>query len=114
VFCRSEGSDVLSEARGRQTPAIENIRITLRLQADADLNQIILHAVVQREPTLEFQTAAAAGLTGMRDPQVLALAAREGYVNVVMMQYHTTEKVVPEKVLIESSGKRGIYNPWVT
>ena len=56
--------------------------MTLRFQADADLNQIILHAVVRREPTLDFQTAAAAGLTGLRDPQVLALVAREGRVLV--------------------------------
>ena len=52
--------------------------MTLRFQADADLNQIILHAIVRREPACDFQTAAAAGLTGMRDPQVLALAARAG------------------------------------
>jgi predicted nuclease of predicted toxin-antitoxin system len=37
---------------------------------------------VRRKLTLDFQTAAAAGLTGRRDPQVLALAAREGCVLV--------------------------------
>jgi predicted nuclease of predicted toxin-antitoxin system len=56
--------------------------MTLRFQADADLNQIILHAVIRREPTLDFQTAEAAGLMGLRDPEVLALAAREGRVLV--------------------------------
>jgi Domain of unknown function (DUF5615) len=56
--------------------------MTLRFQADADLNQLILHAVIRREPTLDFQTAAAAGLTGLRDSEVLALAAREGRVLV--------------------------------
>jgi predicted nuclease of predicted toxin-antitoxin system len=54
----------------------------LRFQADADLNQIILHAVVRRAPALDFQTAAAAGLAGVRDPEVLALAARDGRVLV--------------------------------
>lgn len=54
----------------------------LRFQADADLHQIILHAVIRRAPTLDFQTAAAAGLTGLRDPEVLALATREGRVLV--------------------------------
>jgi predicted nuclease of predicted toxin-antitoxin system len=56
--------------------------MTIRFQADADLNQIILQAVIRREPALDFQTAAAAGLTGLRDPVVLALAAREGRVLV--------------------------------
>jgi hypothetical protein len=56
--------------------------MTLRFQAAADLNQIILHAVVRREPALDFQTAAAAGLGGLRDPEVLALAARAGRVLV--------------------------------
>ena len=54
----------------------------LRFQADADLNQLILHAVVRREPALDFQTAAAAGLVGLRDPAVLALAAGDGRVLV--------------------------------
>jgi hypothetical protein len=56
--------------------------VRLRFQADADLNQIILHAVIRREPALDFQTAEAAGLAGLRDPAVLALAAREGRVLV--------------------------------
>jgi hypothetical protein len=56
--------------------------VRLRFQADADLNQIILHAVIRREPALDFQTAEAAGLAGLRAPAVLALAAREGRVLV--------------------------------
>lgn len=47
----------------------------VRFQADADLNQIILSAVLRREPAIEFRTASAAGLAGMRDPEVLARAA---------------------------------------
>jgi Domain of unknown function (DUF5615) len=56
--------------------------MTLRFQADADLHQLMLHAVIRREPALDFQTAAAAGLAGLRDAEVLALAAREGRVLV--------------------------------
>jgi hypothetical protein len=56
--------------------------MTLRFQADADLNQIIVHAAIRREPTLDFQTAAASGLMELGDPAVLALAAREGRVLV--------------------------------
>lgn len=33
------------------------------------------------------------------------------YCNVAMMQYYTTEKILPERVIIESSGKMGAYNP---
>jgi hypothetical protein len=56
--------------------------MTLRFQTDADLNQTTLHAGVQREPALDFQTAAAAGLTGLRDHKVLAFAACDGRVLV--------------------------------
>ena len=34
------------------------------------------------------------------------------YCNVAMMQYYTTEKILPERVIIESSGKMGAYNPF--
>ena len=47
-------------------------------QADADLNEIILLAAIRREPTMDFQTATAAGLAGLKDPDVLATAARDG------------------------------------
>lgn len=49
----------------------------VRFQADADLNQIILLATVRHEPTIDFQTALAAGLGGLSDEEVLAMAARE-------------------------------------
>jgi hypothetical protein len=39
----------------------------IRFQADADLNQIILLATVRREPTVDFQTASAAGLANLGD-----------------------------------------------
>jgi hypothetical protein len=54
----------------------------VRYQADADLNEIILLAAIRREPTMDFQTAFAAGLAHRRDPEVLAMAAREGRILV--------------------------------
>ncbi len=42
--------------------------MTLRFQADADFNEIILRATLRREPALDFQTAEDAGLRGLSDP----------------------------------------------
>ncbi len=50
----------------------------VRFQADADLNHIIVLAVVRREPEVDFQSASAAQLAGRTDAEVLALAARQG------------------------------------
>jgi len=54
----------------------------IRFQADADLHQRIVRAVLRREPSMDFQTASAASLSGLPDPAVLALAANEGRVLV--------------------------------
>jgi predicted nuclease of predicted toxin-antitoxin system len=54
----------------------------IRFQADADFNQNILLATVRREPSIDFQTAEAAGLTRRRDSDVLVAAAREGRILV--------------------------------
>ena len=51
--------------------------MAIRFQADADLNQIIVSAVLRRVPTIDFKTATAAGLGGLADEEVLARAARE-------------------------------------
>ncbi|MEW6363095.1 MAG: DUF5615 family PIN-like protein [Acidobacteriota bacterium] len=56
--------------------------MTVRYQADADLNQIILLATVRRAPTIDFQTAVAADLAGVIDAEVLARAAFQGRVLV--------------------------------
>jgi hypothetical protein len=50
----------------------------IRFQADADLNEIIVKAVLRREPAIDFQTARTAALAGLPDREVLALAARSG------------------------------------
>jgi hypothetical protein len=49
--------------------------VKVRFLADADLNRAIVSGVLRREPSLDFLTAQAAGLRGMNDPEVLALAA---------------------------------------
>jgi len=51
--------------------------MTVRFQADADLNQIIVKAVLRREPGIDFRTAQAARLSGLSDQEVLARAAEE-------------------------------------
>ena len=50
----------------------------VRFQADADLNEILMKAVLRREPGIDFQTARAAGLAGLADKDVLTMAARSG------------------------------------
>ncbi len=54
----------------------------IRFQADADLNQIIVSAVLRRVPAIDFRTATAAGLAGLDDPEVLARAAGDGRILV--------------------------------
>ena len=54
----------------------------IRFQADADLNQIIVRATLRLEPAIDFQTAHAAELAGLDDPQVLKKAAQDGRVLV--------------------------------
>jgi predicted nuclease of predicted toxin-antitoxin system len=72
----------------------------VRFQADADLNQIILLATIRREPAIDFQTAIAAGLSGIADPEVLARAANDGRVLVThdrkTMPQHFSELIVRE------------------
>jgi hypothetical protein len=54
----------------------------IRFQADADLNQAILLATVRRFPRLDFQSATDAGLAGLTDLAVLALASEQGRILV--------------------------------
>ena len=50
----------------------------IRFQADGGLNQIIVAAVRRHVPDVDFRSATEAGLTGLHDLAVLALAARDG------------------------------------
>jgi len=54
----------------------------IRFQADADLNKAIVSGVLRREPSLDFQSAQIAGLRGLGDRAVLALAASQNRVLV--------------------------------
>lgn len=51
--------------------------MTIRYQADADLNQAIVTGVLRREPKIDFQIALVAGLEGVKDSDVLMIAARQ-------------------------------------
>jgi hypothetical protein len=50
--------------------------MSIRFQADADFNHVILRAVQRREPAVDFRSAPAADLAGLADPDVLAAAAQ--------------------------------------
>jgi hypothetical protein len=49
--------------------------VNVSYQADADLNQAIVTGVLRRAPEIDFQTALVAKLEGVKDPDVLAIAA---------------------------------------
>jgi hypothetical protein len=49
--------------------------MTVRFQADADLNAEIVAGVLRREPRVDFKTADEVSLRRVPDPEVLALAA---------------------------------------
>ncbi len=74
----------------------------IKFQADADLNQIILLAVVRREPVIDFQTAEAVGLAHRNDREVLAIAAREGRV-LVTHDHRTMPRHFAEFIATETS-----------
>ena len=53
----------------------------VRFQTDADFDRRIVRATLRREPAIDLQLAASrggAGLRGIPDAQVLAVAAQEG------------------------------------
>ena len=52
--------------------------MNVRFQADADLHQMIVTALVRREPSVDVQTATAAGLAGLCDLRVLERTATAG------------------------------------
>lgn len=54
----------------------------VQYQADADLNHIIVRATLRLEPSIDFRTAAAAGLAGVEDEDVLARMADGGRILV--------------------------------
>lgn len=54
----------------------------IAFQADADLNDDIVKGVKRRVPEIDFQNARDAGLEGLEDQIVLAIAAGEGRILV--------------------------------
>jgi hypothetical protein len=56
--------------------------MTIKYQADADLNDDIVKGIKRRVPEIDFQNARDAGLEGIEDLVVLALAADEGRILV--------------------------------
>lgn len=53
-----------------------------RFLADENLNAKIIAGLLRREPAIDFQTARDAGLFGLPDEEVLAVAARENRILV--------------------------------
>jgi hypothetical protein len=76
--------------------------MTIRFQADADFNQVILIAAIRREPTLDFQTALVGGMVGLTDPKVLTKAAIDGRV-LVTHDHRTMIRHFKEFVVQQSS-----------
>ena len=56
--------------------------MSIRLLADADLNFAIVTGARLRDSRIDFLSAAEATLEGIGDPEVLALAARQGRILV--------------------------------
>jgi hypothetical protein len=54
----------------------------IRFQADADLRQAIVTGTLRRQPKLDFRSATETELEGVKDPEVLAITARDGRVLV--------------------------------
>ena len=50
--------------------------MTIKFQADADLNQNIVTGVLRREPEIDFKTALTADLESLPDEKVLKIAAQ--------------------------------------
>lgn len=89
----------------------------VRFQADADLNQVIVKATLRREPGVNFATVQAAGLSGLNDQEVLAIAAASSRVLVThdrksmprqFASFITTHTragvlVVPQKIAISQA-----------
>jgi len=73
---------MVRKARPRPEGGAGSPPLKVRYQADADLNEDIVTGVLRRAPEIDFQTAHEAGLAGMGDAEVLALAAREGRILV--------------------------------
>ena len=64
------GEDLAREGKNRRVPSL-----SLRFQADADLNLDIVKAVRRREPAIDFASSTDSNLRGIKDPDVLERVA---------------------------------------
>lgn len=60
----------------------------VRFLADASLHHAIVTGCIRREPAIDFVSANAAKLEGVRDPEILAMAAVQGRI-LVTHDYRT-------------------------
>jgi hypothetical protein len=56
--------------------------VSIRFLADADLNYAIVSGARLLEPGIDFKSSFESGLKGIRDPEVLRLAANQGRILV--------------------------------
>lgn len=72
----------------------------IKYQADNDLDERILRAVLRLNPQIDFQTANTLGLHGVPDPEVLRMAAAEGRMlvshDLKTMPYHFAEFIAQQ------------------
>jgi hypothetical protein len=78
----------------------------IRFQADANFRASIIKGLRRIQPDIDFQTAADAGLAGLPDPQVLALAAEQGR---ILVSHDVTTMPVHFKDFLDS----GEHSPGV-
>ncbi len=75
--------------------------MTIRYQADADLNQAIVTGVLRQEPKIDFQTAYEAQLSSLTDLEVLALATEQKRILVThdrkTMPYHFAQFLLTDQ-----------------
>jgi hypothetical protein len=76
--------------------------VKVRFQADADLNHIIVLAVLRHEPAVDFQSAVAAGLGSLEDASVLRVAARDGRL-LVSHDHRTMPRHFAERIAVDTS-----------
>ena len=72
-----------------------------RFQADADLNEDLITGVMRREPAIDFQTAMAASLRGVPDPEFVSRQTSPGV--LIVSQSAHLGRVIDDLILIWSA-----------
>jgi predicted nuclease of predicted toxin-antitoxin system len=76
--------------------------MSIRFQADADLNQAIVSGVLRQNSVIDFQTANVSDLSGLTDLAVLLIASREDRV-LVSHDQRTMPKYFAEFISTQTS-----------